>query len=552
MKKRLEEVLSQAAQKAMNNGDIPQGELPPVLIEEPPQKDFGDFSCNLAMQAARTLKANPRKIAEALIQCINVPWIERVEIAGPGFLNFYLKSDWLSEDLKNVFEADGAWGNRVLEDPDYVQVEFVSANPTGPLHVGHGRGAAVGSALANLLKAGGYKVQREYYINDAGNQIENLALSVNARYLEICGIEAQVPEDGYHGLDIKDTAQRIFDKEGRSLLDLPEEERIQKLRSIALVEKLAILKEDLEKFGVQFDHWYSEQTLHDANKIQEACEILKKSGDLYLKDDAWWLKSTDYGDDKDRVVIRENGVPTYLAADIAYHKDKLERGFDTIINIWGADHHGYIPRMSATVQALGYKAEQLEVIILQMVNLYQDGQPVKMSKRTGQGVTLSELMEEVGKDAARYFFIMRSSDSQLEFDLDLAKSRSNENPVYYIQYAHARICSIFRQCGDADILVGDWQKAQFSLLTEESEKDLIRTLLRYPEEVAQAADERAPHWIARYIHELAGGFHSFYNQCRIIGVEPELQQSRLQLIKAVQMTLKHGLNILGLDAPERM
>lgn len=552
MKRKLESLIYQAANDAMKAGSIHQGELPPVLIEEPPQKEFGDYSCNLAMQAARTLKANPRKIAEALIEQIHVPWIEKIEIAGPGFLNFYLRSGWLQESLKEVLGAKGHWGRRKLENPDYIQVEFVSANPTGPLHVGHGRGAALGSALANLLQAGGYKVQKEYYINDAGNQINNLAASVNARYMTLCGIPTEVPEDGYHGQDILVTAQRIFEREGSALLETSEAERLEKLRTLALKEKLEVLKEDLENFGVTFDRWYSEQRILDENKIEEACQILKNNGDLYLEEGAWWLRSTKYGDDKDRVVIRENGVPTYLASDIAYHKDKLERGFDTIINIWGADHHGYIPRMSAAIQSLGYRAEQLEVMILQMVNLVQNGQPVKMSKRTGQGVTLSELIDEVGKDAARYFFIMRSPDSQLEFDLDLAKSHSNENPVYYIQYAYARICSIFRQCMDAGIGSGAWESSDYSLLTEETEEELIRTLLRYPEEISQSADERAPHRIARYIHELAGDFHSFYNQCRIIGVETNLQQARLQLVEAVQMTLKNGLDILGIDAPERM
>lgn len=552
MKKVVEELVYQAALKAMELGEIPKGELPPILIEEPPQKDFGDFSCNLAMQAARTLKSNPRKIAEAIIQQIESPYIEKIEIAGPGFLNFYLTEGWLQKSLGQILEADGTWGERKLETPPYIQVEFVSANPTGPLHVGHGRGAAVGSALASLLEAGGYRVQREYYINDAGNQIENLALSVNARYLEICGVETEFPEDGYHGQDIIETAQRIFDQDGKKFLEMTDEDRVKEFRSFALKEKLAALKKDLADFGVTFDCWFSEQSLHDTGKLEEACDILRKSGDLYLHEGAWWLRSTKYGDDKDRVVIRDNGVPTYLASDIAYHKDKLERGFDTIINIWGADHHGYIPRMSAAIQALGYRADQLKVIVLQMVNLIQDGQPVKMSKRTGQGVTLSELIEEVGKDAARYFFIMRSCDSQLEFDLDLAKSHSNENPVYYIQYAHARISSIFRQCADAGIYMENEQEIDYSLLKEESEKDLIRLMLRYPEEIATAADEQAVHRIARYIHELAGNFHSFYNQCRIIGVDKELQQARLRLVKAVQMTLKHGLNILGLDAPERM
>jgi arginyl-tRNA synthetase len=552
MKNKLQKVLCQAAENAMKKGQIPQGELPPVLIEEPPQKDFGDFACNLAMQAARSLKANPRKIAEALIENIQEPWIERIEIAGPGFLNFYLKSGWLQDSLKQILSADGAWGNRVLENPETIQVEFVSANPTGPLHVGHGRGAAIGSALANLLAAGGYKVQKEYYINDAGNQIDNLVLSVNARYLELCGESVEFPEDGYHGQDIVETARRLYEKEGKSLLELLESERLEKFKSLAVAEKLADIKKDLENFGVTFDVWYSEKSLYDTGKVDATYETLKKNDSLYLADGAWWLRSIPYGDDKDRVVIRDNGVPTYLASDIAYHRDKLERGFDKLINIWGADHHGYIPRMSAAIQSLGYRADQMEVIVLQMVNLYQDGQLVKMSKRTGQGVTLAELTEEVGRDAARYFFIMRSADSQLDFDLDLAKSQSKQNPIYYIQYVHARICSIFRNCADAEIVPRPWKEVNCQLLTHEAEEELIRLILRYPEEVAYGADEREPHRICQYIHELSASFHSFYDKCRVIGVEPELQQARLQLVKAVQMTIKHGLEILEINAPERM
>lgn len=360
----------------------------------------------------------------------------------------------------------------------------------------------------------------------------------------------EFPENGYHGHDIIDTAERIKRIYGDKFLKMEEEQRIEEFRTIALKEKLAALKEDLEAFNVTYDVWFSEQTLHDGNKIKEACDYLTERGYMYEKDGALWLKATEYGDDKDRVVIRDNGVPTYFAADIAYHRNKFERGFDRVINLWGADHHGYIARMKAAVGALGYNPEQLEVLILQMVSLYRNGELVKMSKRTGQSVTLNELIEEVGTDAARFFFVMRSIDSQLDFDLTLATEKSNENPVYYIQYAHARICSIFRQLKEAGI--EETAEADYTLLTDPAEIELIKKLGEYPELIASAAKERAVHRVAHYVHELAGLFHSFYNQCRILGVDSEVQQARIKLVKATQHVLRHALNILGVSAPERM
>lgn len=550
----IKEILAGAVKKAaltaIEKGTIKEGELPEVLLEVPPQKEFGDFASNFAMQSARSLKCNPRMIAQAVIDNLDCAYVEKAEIAGPGFINFYLKDNWLSDMLANIVKAGENYGNLTAPTDEKIQVEYVSANPTGPLHVGHGRGAAVGSSLANLLKAAGYNVTREYYINDAGNQINNLAASVNARYLEAYGIDVEFPENGYHGHDIIETAERIKRIYGDKFLHMDEEKRIEEFRTIALKEKLAALKEDLEAFNVTYDVWFSEQTLHDANKIKEACDYLTECGYMYEKDGALWLKATEYGDDKDRVVIRDNGVPTYFAADIAYHRNKFERGFDRVINLWGADHHGYIARMKAAVGALGYNPDQLEILILQMVSLYRNGELVKMSKRTGQSVTLNELIEEVGTDAARFFFVMRSIDSQLDFDLTLATEKSNENPVYYIQYAHARICSIFRQLKEAGI--EEAAEADYSLLVDPTETELIKKLGEYPELIASAAKERAVHRVAHYVHELAGLFHSFYNQCRILGVDPELQQARIKLVKATQHVLRHALNILGVSAPERM
>lgn len=552
MKELLQKAIYQAAQTAIAEGVFTAEELPQIILEVPPQKEFGDFATNFAMQAARAAKTNPRVIAQAIVERMDETWMDKAVIAGPGFINFYLKSDWLYTMLADILAQGENYGNSQIGANERVQVEFVSANPTGPLHVGHGRGAAVGSALVNLLRAAGYNVASEFYINDAGNQIDNLAASVNARYLELLGQKVEFPENGYHGQDIIETAQRILDEKKDAYRSLPLAERLAAFKEIALQEKLSALKDDLAAFNVQFDVWFSECTLHESGALKEACNVLKKNGYMYEQDGALWLKSTAYGDDKDRVVIRDNGIPTYLAADIAYHRNKLERGFGTLINIWGADHHGYICRVKAAIASLGYKPEQLEILIVQMVSLYRSGQLVKMSKRTGQSVTLTELIEEVGTDAARFFFIMRSLDSQLDFDLDLAKSRSNENPVYYIQYAYARIASIFRQAAEDGITLGEVDYTKLNLLSSECEMDIIKKLGEYQDEIADAAKERAPHRVARYVHDLAGQFHTFYNQCRIKGVEQDLQLARMALVLAIQNTIRHGLGILGISAPEKM
>ena len=546
----LTEAIIKTAKKAIEAGVVKEGTLPEVQLEVPPKKEFGDFATNFAMQSARALRCNPRVLAQYIVDNLDCPYVQKAEIAGPGFINFYLNPDWVYDMLAQIVEAGENYGNLPKASDEKIQLEYVSANPTGPLHVGHGRGAAVGSALANLLKAAGYDVEQEYYINDAGNQMNNLARSVNARYLELLGQACEFPEDGYHGHDIIETAQRIINKYGERFLQMEEAERLEEFKTIAYQEKLAALKEDLERFNVRYDVWFSEKTLHEGNKIKEACDLLLAKGYMYEQDGALWLKSTAFGDDKDRVVIRDNGVPTYFAADIAYHANKFGRGFDRVINLWGADHHGYIARMKAAMQCLGYRPEQLEILILQMVRLLRDGQEVKMSKRTGQSVTLNELIDEVGTDAARFFFVMRSIDSQLDFDLDLAKKKSNDNPVFYVQYAHARICSILRQVAEAGITVQG--KGNYKLLTEPVEVDLIKKLGEYPEMLAEAAKERAVQHVAHYVYDLAGLFHSAYNQCRILGVNPELQQARLAMVMAVGHVVRHALSILGVSAPEKM
>ena len=561
-----------AVQKAIDSGSLKPGTLPEVMLEVPPQKEFGDFATNFAMQSARSLHCAPRQIAQAVVDNLDCASVEKAEIAGPGFINFYLKQNWTSDLLASIIAAGENYGNLPANDFGRIQVEYVSANPTGPLHIGHARGAAVGSAMVNLLRAAGYDVESEYYINDAGNQMNNLAASVNARYLQLLKLEEMggvpedltvkqldemptgipFPENGYHGYDIIETAQRIIRIYGKEFVALDEKERLAKFLDIAYKEKLAGLKEDLEAFGVTYDVWFSEKSLHDANKIREAVDFLQERGYIYEQDGALWLKSTEQGDDKDRVVIRDNGVPTYFAADIAYHRNKFERGFARVINLWGADHHGYIARVKAAVNALGFDANNLEVMLLQMVRLYRNGDIVKLSKRTGETITLRELMDEVGTDAARYFFCMRSLDSQLDFDMTLATEKSNENPVYYIQYAHARISSIARQLAEAGIEAVPTSELKLDTLVAPEELALIKKMGEYPELLARAARERAVHSVATYAYELAGLFHSFYNQCRILGVDKDVQQARIALVKAVGHTIRHALGILGVSAPERM
>lgn len=552
MKETVIQGIKAALAAAVSAGDLPDGEYPDVLLEVPPQKEFGDFATNIAMQSARIAHKSPRMIADILLKHLDAPWLEKAEVAGAGFINFFLKHDIIYDTLCHILEQGKQYGQAPLRAEDTVQVEYVSANPTGPLHVGHGRGAAYGSALVNLLRAAGYNVQSEYYINDAGNQMNNLAASVNARYLELFGKKAEIPENGYHGADIIDTARAIIEQDGDKYLQMDEKDRLEIFKNRAYEEKLKALKRDLESFNVTFDKWFSERTLHP-EAIKKACETLKGNGNMYEKDGALWLKSTEYGDDKDRVVIRDNGVPTYLAADIAYHKNKYERQFKKLINIWGADHHGYVARVKAAMAALGLDPNQLEILLLQMVSLFRNGELVKMSKRTGQAITLNELIEEVGTDAARYFFIMRSLDTQLDFDLDLAKSHSNENPVYYIQYANARIFSIYKQVAEnGDVFDMTWKNTKWDKLKEERELALIKKMAAYPEEIRKAAADRAPHRIAHFVYEMAGLFHAFYNNCHIIQSDKELEEARLALVTAVQITIANCLAVLGISAPETM
>lgn len=553
VREELKEIIEKAKDAAVAAGELPEGDYAPVQrLEVPKEKEFGDYSTNAAMQWARTAHKAPRQIAAAVVKYIDTPLVARMEIAGAGFINFFLARDTVYQELKNILAAGPSYGDLPKTQKDRFLVEYVSANPTGPLHIGHARGAAYGSALVNLLRAAGYDVYAEYYVNDAGNQIDHLAESINARYLQLNGIDAEIPKDGYHGQDIIDTARHILEKDGKKYLDMDEKDRLAIFKDLGLKEKLAALKKDLHDFNVDFDNWFSEKSLYP-DQVNAALKVLKDEDNMYEKDGALWLRTTKNGDDKDRVVIRTNGVPTYFCSDIAYVGNKIHRGYNKLIDIWGADHHGYIIRLKTAMKFLGYNPDDFEVMLLQMVTLLRDGKPVKMSKRTGQAVTLRELMDEVGTDAARYFFCARTLDSQMDFDIDLAKKHSNENPVYYIQYANARIHSLFRQAEEAGVKWdGKFENTDFTVLKEECELDLIKKMENYHQLVAGAAAERAPQRIAKYAYELAALFHHFYRECRILGVGDGLTQARLGLITAVQYILVHALTILGISAPEHM
>ncbi|MEH7251148.1 arginine--tRNA ligase [Neobacillus niacini] len=528
-------------------------QIPDVVLEIPKEKAHGDYSTNMAMQLARVAKKAPRMIAEALIENFDSSKasIEKIELAGPGFINFYMNNAYLTDLIPTVLEAGEKYGETSVGGKQKVQVEFVSANPTGDLHLGHARGAAVGDSLCNILAKAGYDVSREYYINDAGNQINNLAKSVEARYFQALGLDKPMPEDGYHGADIIGIGKTLAEEFGDKYVNVDEQERFEFFREYGLKVEMAKLQKDLEDFRVRFDVWYSETSLYKNGKIDVALKVLRDNGYIYEEEGATWLRSMDFGDDKNRVLIKQDGSYTYLTPDIAYHKDKLDRGFEKLINIWGADHHGYIPRMKAAIQSLGYGADALEVEIIQLVHLYKDGEKMKMSKRTGKAVTMRDLVDEVGLDATRYFFAMRSSDTHMDFDLDLAVSESNENPVYYAQYAHARICSILRS-GEEQGMTAD-QNADFALIGAEKEIELLKKLGEFPQAVGEAALKRVPHRVTNYIMELASTFHSFYNAEKVLDSEhPERTKARLALINAVQITMKNALNLIGVSAPERM
>ncbi|WP_191557576.1 arginine--tRNA ligase [Metabacillus idriensis] len=550
VKERLKSEIKASVQKA---GLAEESQIPDAILELPKDKAHGDYSTNMAMQLARVAKKAPRAIAEDIVASFDKgkASIEKIEIAGPGFINFYMNNSYLTDLIPSILKASDSYGEVNIGNKEKLQVEFVSANPTGTLHLGHARGAAVGDSLCNILGKAGYDVSREYYINDAGNQINNLALSVEARYLQALGQDAAMPEDGYHGQDIIEIGKKLADEFGDRFANESKEERLGFFREYGLKFEMDKLKKDLEAFRVPFDVWYSETSLYHNGKIDQALRVLREKGHIFEEDGATWFRSTVFGDDKDRVLIKNDGSYTYLTPDIAYHKDKLDRGFTKLINIWGADHHGYIPRMKAAIEALGYEKDTLEVEIIQLVHLYKNGEKMKMSKRTGKAVTMRDLMEEVGLDAVRYFFAMRSADTHMDFDMDLAASQSNENPVFYAQYAHARIESMLRQGAEQGLSYDAVQN--FTDISSEKEIELLKILGEFPQAVAEAATKRIPHRITNYVNDVASALHSFYNAEKVLDPEnEEKSKARLALMRATQITLKNSLSLIGVSAPEKM
>ncbi|MBD7971184.1 arginine--tRNA ligase [Paenibacillus gallinarum] len=549
-----EQVTKGIQEAILSAGLVTLEEMPNIVLEVPKDKNHGDLATNAAMQLTRIAKKNPRMIAEQIIEHLNLSeaGIESAEIAGPGFINFRSTKSYLYPIVELVQEQGDDYGRVNLGEGRKVQVEFVSANPTGSLHLGHARGAAVGDALCNVLDFAGYEVTREYYINDAGNQVFNLSKSIEARYLQELGQEVEMPEDGYHGADIRGFAKELIAEKGSSLLEMSPSDRAAFFRDYGLEKELDKIKRDLGRFRVSFDNWFSETSLYDNGAVLNALDELRERNEIFEEEGATWLETTKYGDDKNRVLIKNDGTYTYLTPDIAYHRDKYARGYDTMINIWGADHHGYIPRMKAAMEALGNDPDKLIVLIAQMVSLFQDGEKVKMSKRTGKAVTMEDLMDEVGVDAIRYFFTMRSMDSHLDFDMDLAISTSNENPVFYVQYAHARVCSVYRQAEEQGITIYPVRDVDMSKLTSEHEYNLLRKLGEFPEEIATAAKGHAPHRIVRYVYELASMFHSYYKAERVITDDAEQTQARLALLGAVRTVIKNALKLVGVSAPEKM
>ena len=555
----LREILFEAVQKA-SDGKIKADE---IIFERPKREGQGDRASNIAMKTAKQLGKNPRFFAEEIVSLIKKSnYVEKIEVAGPGFINFFLTPLWLRQIIENILSNPDTFGSSNAGKGKKVQVEFVSANPTGPLHVGHGRGAAVGDTIANLLSFAGWNVEKEYYLNDAGLQMQILGTSTQSRYFEILGRadKAPLPEESYKGGYIHGIAEKIVETEGDRYISQPLEGSLPFFTDYAVSLILADIKDDLSEFGIKFDVWYSEKSLYTRGLVNDAMKYLKEKSFAFEHEGALWFKSKtnteeDEGtdtEDKDRVLVRSSGMPTYFASDIAYHKDKFDRGFERLIDVWGADHHGYIPRMNAAIAALGRPPDSFKVLLIQFVNLLRSGELVPMSTRSGQFVTLRDVRHEVGNDAARWFFLMRSSDSHLDFDLELAKQQNNENPVYYVQYAHARVCSIKKECAERGFIKDIKTDFNINVLTENEEKKLMAKLAIFPHEAARAANELAPHIMTNYVFDLAGDFHAFYNAHRVMSEDREKSLSRLQLVEAVRIVLSKALQLLGVSAPERM
>ncbi len=556
MRENIKKALRNALVQCVDQGILPAAEIPDDLqVSRPRHEQHGDFATNAAMILSSVFKMPPRKIAEALkVQLESDPLFSRVDVAGPGFINFFIRPEWWQKNLCIIVEQGDAYGKRLQGGGPgkRVLIEFVSANPTGPLHVGHGRGAAVGDSLARVMRAAGYQVETEYYINDVGNQMKTLGISVFLRYQQHFGRQVEFPPECYQGDYIRDIAAGVAEREGKKFLDVPADECIDYFISAAVDVIARSIRHDLDKFRVSFDNWFSERTLHDSGMVQDTIERLKDQGLIYEQDGALWFRSSQYGDEKDRVVKRANGILTYFAADIAYHREKIERGYDMLVDIWGADHHGYIPRVKAVIKALGFDDDKLKVLLVQLVNLLQGGKLRQMSTRAGQFITLKEVVDDVGTDAARFMFLTRKCDSHLDFDMDLAKSKSQDNPVYYVQYAHARLCSVFRNADSKGLSLGDVTTVQTELLSAPEEMQLMKVLAEFPAVISGAAEALEPHRISYYLTELASLLHSYYTKYRFIEDDVELARARLLLARALKSVFAAGLDLLGVSAPEKM
>ena len=552
----IEMVIKNAIDKAVENGQLVEIDLPQIMIEKPREEAFGDFSTNIAMQIVKQAKKAPRQIAEVIVQNINKEgtFINKVSVAGPGFINFYLDNEWLYETLSLIDERKEKYGEVNIGKGSKVMVEFVSANPTGPLHMGNARGGALGDCIASVLEKSGYDVTREFYVNDAGNQMEKFGISLEARYLQQLNGEESIefPEDGYQGEDIIDHAKDYINEYGSALLQKTSEERRKALIDYALPKNIKRIHDGLVRYGIYYDCWFKESSLY-ASEIDETMNILKERGYLVEKEGAIWLDGEKAGLEKDEVLIRQNGFPTYMAADIAYHRNKfLKRGFDTVINLWGADHHGHVARMKAAMEAIGVSKDRLHIVLFQLVNLYQKGEIRKMSKRSGRAISVDDLLDEVGVDAARFFFNMKTSGSHLDFDMDLAVEQSNNNPVFYVQYAHARICNIIKKLQEENIERISSDEVNLTLLVQPEELNLIKRLAAYPEEITMSAQTLEPSRLTHYVMNVAADFHSFYNACRVRGEQEDLLQARLFLVYCTKTVIKNVLDLLRIDAPERM
>ncbi len=552
MRSHLKALLADAVEKTAKGEELNRTELPPLLLEPPKQREFGDLSSNVAMLWAKSAKRPPRALAEAILKNIDDAdgILARKEIAGPGFLNFAFAPKFYFERLRE-FAADKNLRLNIGRGQK-VQVEFASVNPTGPLHVGHGRVAVIGDVLARLHEATGFDVEREYYVNDAGNQMENLGLSLYARYRELFGEQVEFPEGGYPGDYVKEIAAEVKARDGDKYLRVDKENAVKFFRQYGGDCLLNIIRGQLGEFGIRVDSYFSETAMRERSEVAGSMERLRALGLLYAQDGAEWYRSTQFGDDKDRTVIKSDGELTYFAADIAYHRNKFERKFTKLINVWGADHHGYVARLKAAMQGLGYDAKQLQVVLVQMVQLTRGGEPVRMGKRTGEFVSLEEVLEEVGRDAARFFFLMRKSDSHLDFDLDLAKRQSSDNPVFYVQYAHARVASIFEQAARSGIALGAHDSVPVERLELAEELALVRQMIQLNDVVEESVRDLEPHRLVFYLLELAGEFHRYYNRHRVVSQDQELSRARLLLLENVQKTIRHGLEILGVSAPLKM